>query len=75
LGVGRNFTNDHYTITPAVESGFLFPADKRFTASLGIQLGGSYFIYDQLDPVFRGHFGFKANLGFWLNTGDKSRQD
>ena len=68
LAIGRNLKNEHYTYTPAVETGFLFRTDKRFTASLGLQLGGSYFVYDELDPKWTNHFGIKANLGFWLNT-------
>jgi len=68
LTVGRNFKNNHYTLTPALETGYLFHADNRFTASLGLQFGGSYFIYDELDPKWTNHIGFKANLGFWINT-------
>jgi len=67
IGVGRNLVNDHYTMTPAVEGGYMFASSKRFTLTLGLQLGGSYFIYDDSDPEWRNHFGFKANLGFWVN--------
>lgn len=65
LGVGRNLKNDHLTITCGVEPGYLFPAKNRFTVSLGLQLGGSYFIYDERNNILRSHFGFKVNLGFW----------
>ena len=66
LGLGRNLVGDHFTATFAMEPGYLFPTDNRFTLSLGMQLGGSYFMYDNEANGLRQHFGFKINLGFWI---------
>ena len=66
LGLGRNLVNNHYTITTAGEIGYLFEAEKSFTLSIGVQLGGSYFKYDDEPAVWRQHFGPKINLGWWL---------
>jgi len=30
-------------------------------------LGGSYFTYDNQPNIWRSHFGFKVNIGFWVN--------
>ena len=65
-GYGRNLLNDHHTYVLAIEPGYLFPTKKKFTLSLGIQLGGSYFDYDSLPDEWGQHFGVKVNLGFWL---------
>jgi hypothetical protein len=65
-GLGRNLLNGHYTHTVAIEPGYLFQTDKRFTLSLGVQFGGSYFDYDNEPNVWRQHFGPKVNLGVWL---------
>ncbi|MFC2090359.1 hypothetical protein ACFLT1_06240 [Bacteroidota bacterium] len=66
LGLGRNLVNNHFTITTAGEIGYMFKAERRFTVSLGVQLGGSYFMYDNEPAVWRQHFGPKINLGWWM---------
>ena len=66
LGLGRNLVNEHYTTTVAAEAGYMFEATKRFTLSMGLQLGGSYFTYDNLPNKWVQHFGYKINLGFWI---------
>ena len=64
----RNIENDHYSITCAVEPGYFFSFDSRFAFSLQLQLGGTYFMYDEEIPnAWKSHFGFKGNLGFWIN--------
>ena len=66
LGFGRNLINNHYTTTVAIEPGYMFSTKKHFTISLGLQFGGSYFNYDTEPNLWRNHFGFKINLGWWL---------
>ena len=66
VGFGRNLINDHYTTTVGIETGYMFRTEKHFTLSLGLQFGASYFSYDEQPNVWRNHFGFKLNLGFWL---------
>ena len=67
-GYGRNLLYDHNTYVLAAEAGYLFPTNNRFSLSLGVQLGGSYFDYDDESDLWRQHFGIKVNLGFWTNT-------
>lgn len=67
VGFGRNLLNDHYTTTIAVEPGYMFETKNRFTISMGIQLGGSYFSYDADPNKWVSHWGPKISLGFWIN--------
>ena len=66
LGLGRNLINEHYTTTFAVEPGYFFEAKKRFTISLGLQLGSSFFAYDSHPNKWVLHWGPKVSFGFWL---------
>ena len=66
LGLGNNFLDDHGTVTLAAEGGYMFPATKRFTLALSMQLGGSYFVYSDQPNSWTNHFGIKINLGWWL---------
>ena len=68
ISFGRNLLNEHYTLTLAAEPGYFFDFNSRFALSLQFQIGGSYFVYDaENENAWRTHFGFKANLGFWIN--------
>ena len=68
LGFGRNLINEHYTTTLAVEPGYMFEAKKKFSISLGIQFGSSYFSYDAEPNKWILHWGPKVSFGFWLNS-------
>lgn len=72
LGFGRNILYDHYTITLAVEPGYLFEAKKSFTISLGFQVGSSYFAYDSQPNKWIFHWGPKITFGFWLQRNTKN---
>jgi len=67
VGLGTNLINNHNTLTVAVEPGYMFKANKRFSLALGLQLGASYFDYFDKPNVWRSHFGVKINVGFWVN--------
>jgi len=73
LGLGRNLIYDHNTMIMAVEAGYQFPTQKSFSISMGLQLGATYFEYDNQPNVWRNHFGFKVNIGFWVNKGKKGQ--
>jgi hypothetical protein len=66
LGFGRNVLNDHYTTTLALEPGYMFKTEKRFTITLGLQLGGSHFLYDDEPNEWFFHWGPKISFGLWL---------
>ena len=65
-GYGRNLIYDHSTYLVGIEPGYLFSTKKKFTLSIGVQLGGSYFDYDVEKDKWVQHFGVKLNLGFWI---------
>lgn len=69
LGLGTNLIDDHNTLTIAVEPGYFFKASKSFSLALGLQLGASYFDYFDQPNAWYSHFGFKINIGFWVNKG------
>ena len=66
IGFGRNLLNEHFTTTLAVEPGYMFETKKRFTISLGLQIGGSHFSYDSEPNKWVLHWGPKVTFGFWL---------
>lgn len=65
FGFGRNLLNEHNTLTTAAEAGYMFEPFKKFTVTLMLQFGSSYFMYANDENILRQHFGFKVNLGFW----------
>ena len=67
IGLGRNLLYDHNTLILAVEPGYQFPAKNRFSIALALQLGATYFDYFNQANMWRNHFGFKVNIGFWVN--------
>ena len=67
IGFGRNIINNHYTTTVGAEPGYMFDAKNRFTISMGLQLGGSYFSYDAEPNKWVTHWGPKFSFGFWIN--------
>lgn len=66
IGFGYNFLNKHTTLTAALEPGYFFEANRNFTLSIGIQLGASYFKYDDGKDKWQNHWGPKINLGWWF---------
>ncbi|MDF1673818.1 MAG: hypothetical protein P1U41_09940 [Vicingaceae bacterium] len=71
LGLGQNLINEHYTTTVAIEPGYFFKTKKRFTICTGLQLGGSYFLYDSQPNKWVFHWGPKVSLGFWIGNSKK----
>lgn len=67
IGFGRNMINKHYTTTLALEPGYMFEAKKRFTITLGLQLGASHFAYDAQPNKWVFHWGPKVTFGYWIN--------
>jgi len=54
------------TVTLAVEPGYIFIPDQRFTLSLGIQAGASHMDVIQGEDTWQSHYGMKVNIGIWL---------
>lgn len=66
VGFGRNFLNEHNTLTVSAEPGYMFKFNNGFAVTLYGQIGGSHFNYSGPEPnEWKQHFGIKVNLGFW----------
>ena len=61
----RNNLEDHTNLGLWVEPGYHLIFEKNFAMSFGLQLGGTYFFYDDKTTALGGHFGVKIVLGFW----------
>lgn len=66
VGPSRNNLNKHYTLTLALEGGYLFDLGNRFALSTQIQYGSSCFNYDSKQNEWLPHFGVKVNFGYWF---------
>lgn len=66
VGLGTNRIEHQDILTLAIEPGYMFKPESRFTLSLGPQFGSSYFIYDSGANSWNSHFGIKVNLGLWF---------
>jgi len=63
--IRRRLVNDKHILTFGGELGYMFPPKKKFTLTLMLQFGASYYDqYDGDDP-WKQHVGFSLNLGWW----------
>lgn len=65
IGFGRNFLNDHNTLTVAAEPGYMVKTKGKFGLTVYLQYGGSLFMYAEDVDVWQEHFGIKVNIGLW----------
>lgn len=68
----RNRIEKHTNTSLWIEPGYQFMIGKKYAISLGIQLGGTYFNYDDIQNEWRTHFGTKVVLGRWLRKNKNS---
>lgn len=66
VGVTRNRLENHNNIGLWVEPGYNLLFDNSFAMTFGLQLGGTYFIYDQASNEWGPHFGIKIIIGKWF---------
>lgn len=66
LSLTRNSVEDHNNIGLWIEPGFNLLFDNNFAMTFGLQVGGTYFAYDDGQTNWRNHFGIKIIIGKWL---------
>ena len=66
ISLTRNRTDNHNNIGTWVEPGYNLLFDNKFAMSFGLQIGGTYFSYDNGTDKWRNHFGVKIIFGKWL---------
>jgi len=62
----RNRIEAHNNLGVWIEPGYHFLFDNDFALSCGIQLGGTYFAYDDGQTNWGNHFGVKIIFGKWF---------
>jgi hypothetical protein len=62
----RNKEAEHSNIGLWIEPGYNLLFDNEFAMSFGLQLGGTYFNYDNQTNTWGNHFGFKIIFGKWI---------
>ena len=75
VGIGRSNAFDHNSLTLALEPGFMFKSENRFSISIGVQIGATHFNFDQQPNEWGSHIGVKFAMGFWLGGGRPQMTD
>ncbi|WP_373522280.1 hypothetical protein [Aquiflexum sp.] len=66
VSLTRNRKEEHNNVGLWVEPGYNLLFDNKFALSFGLQLGGTYFSYDNGQTKWGNHFGVKIIFGKWL---------
>jgi hypothetical protein len=66
LSLTRNNEANHTNIGTWMEPGYNILFENKFALSLGLQIGGTYFIYESSANTWRNHFGVKVIFGKWF---------
>lgn len=66
LSMTRNRVEDHNNLGLWIEPGFNLLFENNFAMTFGLQLGGTYFAYDNGQTKWGNHFGIKIIIGKWL---------
>lgn len=66
LSVTRNRVEEHDNLGFWIEPGYNLLFDNNFAMTFGLQLGGTYFTYDNGQTKWGNHLGIKIIIGKWL---------
>ncbi len=66
LSLTRNRIEEHNNLGLWIEPGYNLLFDNRIAMTFGLQLGGTYFAYDNGQTKWGNHFGIKIIIGKWL---------
>lgn len=66
ISLTRNNIEMHNNIGIWLEPGYNLLFDDKFAMSFGLQIGGTYFNYDNNIDKWRNHFGVKIIFGKWI---------
>ena len=67
ISATRNNIELHENLGLWIETGYGLNFENNFSLVLGLQLGETYFNYDNDSSKWDNHFGFKAIIGKWFN--------
>ena len=62
----RNRIEEHHNLGLWIEPGYNLLFDNNVAMSFGLQLGGTYFTYDNGQTNWGNHFGVKIIMGRWF---------
>ncbi len=66
LSLTRNNEANHTNIGTWIEPGYNILFENEFALSLGLQIGGTYFLNDSSANTWGNHFGIKVVFGKWF---------
>ena len=66
LSVARNRVEEHNNLGVWIEPGYNLLLESNFAMTFGLQLGGTYFAFDNGQTNWGNHFGVKIIIGKWL---------
>lgn len=66
ISTTRNRIEEHNNLGIWVEPGYNLLFDNNFSMSFGLQLGSTYFNYDNGESKWGNHFGVKIIFGKWI---------
>lgn len=66
ISLTRNRRENHNNVGLWLEPGYNFLFDNAFALSIGIQLGGTYFAFDNGHTEWNNHLGVKVIFGKWI---------
>ncbi len=66
LSLTRNRVEQHNNLGLWIEPGYNLLFDNNFSLTFGLQLGGTYFEYDNGQTKWGNHLGIKIIFGKWL---------
>lgn len=62
----RNRLGGHTNSSLFLEPGYQLLISPKISLTFGLQVGRTYFVYDNEATKSGGHFGFKLIIGYWL---------
>ena len=66
LSLTRNIEANHTNVGTWIEPGYNILFENKFALSLGLQIGGTYFVNDNSANAWGNHFGVKVTFGKWI---------
>lgn len=66
VSISRNNEANHTNIGAWIEPGYNILFENQWALSLGLQFGGTYFIYDHATDEWGNHFGVIVTFGKWF---------
>lgn len=66
VSMSRNRIEEHNNLGVWIEPGYNLLFDNEFAMTFGLQVGGTYFAYDNGQTNLGNHFGVKIIIGKWL---------